>query len=297
MNRPDHSNYHLSDIDKENGVSNSQINSTPKEINDELLFSRKRIQAIMEQFNENFVHSHLKQGCPSYGPLFVLGFSAHARSTATELLSQHSMIEALQDTSFSEELQFLPNMAALDDLPSHIPQKQLTKAGQRFLMTTRQFRPSRKAYFIDSALENFHYIGLIHLMFPHAKIIEVRESPKDACLQFFREAEERGITLSARTLSEYFLQYQELMDHWDELIPDKLLHLNLEDLYASPADQIHRALNHCEIPQDHLILSTLFPTDGESRSLSFTEKVFINSLDKALQGIEEQFRWIKQINA
>lgn len=296
MNRPNHSDSVSSPTDQNSDTTRLLAEKNRQVIDQEELFSCVRIDSIIEQFNEGFLHDHLRQGCSSHGPLFVLGFSAQARSAVSELLSQHSMIETLQGTSFSEESQYFPNVPSPHELPLRLTQQQLNDAGEYFLTTTRQFRPSRKAYFIDAALENFHYVGLIHLIFPHAKIIEVRETPKEACLKYFRETEEQGSTLSARTLSDYFLQYQELMDHWDELIPDILLHLNLEDLYTSPADQMARILNHCGIPSDQQHISNLITPSVEEKSLSFTEKVFVSSLDKALKGIEDQFRWIKQFN-
>jgi hypothetical protein len=38
------------------------------------------------------------------------------------------------------------------------------------------------------------------------------------------------------------------MDHWDAVLPQKVLHVQYEDLVRDPESGIHRILTHCDLP-------------------------------------------------
>jgi hypothetical protein len=45
------------------------------------------------------------------------------------------------------------------------------------------------------------------------------------------------------------------MDHWDEVLPGKVLHLQYEQLIREPEEQIRRLLSHCVLPFEPACLS------------------------------------------
>ena len=54
------------------------------------------------------------------------------------------------------------------------------------------------------------------LILPHAKIIDARRHPLDACLSCYRQlfAKGQAFTYDLTEIGEYYLQYQRMMDHW-----------------------------------------------------------------------------------
>ena len=72
---------------------------------------------------------------------------------------------------------------------------------------------------------NFRHIGLIHLILPNAKIIDARREPMACCFSNFKQLFANGqeFTYSLEDIGRYYRTYVELMQHWDEVLPGKVL--------------------------------------------------------------------------
>ena len=51
-----------------------------------------------------------------------------------------------------------------------------------------------------------------------------------------------------------------MMDHWDEVLPDRILKVQYEDVVSNLEEQIRRILDYCELPWEDACLS-YFETD------------------------------------
>ena len=49
-------------------------------------------------------------------------------------------------------------------------------------------------------------------------------------------------------LGEFYIQYDELMAHWDEMLPGKVLRVQYEDVVRDLETQVRRILEYCELP-------------------------------------------------
>ena len=112
---------------------------------------------------------------------------------------------------------------------------QLTALGRRYLEETAALRSGR-AHFTDKLPNNFSHIGLIHAILPHATIIDARRHPMDACFSTFKQHFAEGQTFSydLDDLGRYYRCYLSLMDHWDAVLPGKVLHVQYEELVREP---------------------------------------------------------------
>ena len=54
------------------------------------------------------------------------------------------------------------------------------RLGERYMTDTRPYRTDKR-FFMYKMPNNFRHIGLIHLMLPNAKIIDVRGEPMACC--------------------------------------------------------------------------------------------------------------------
>jgi exonuclease VII small subunit len=111
--------------------------------------------------------------------------------------------------------------------------------------------------FIDKMPNNFPSVGLIHCILPNAKIIDARRHPMDACLGNLKQLYAKGQTFSydQADIGEYYLQYQRMMDHWDEALPDKVLRVQYEDTVADLESQVVRILEYLELPWEDSCLN------------------------------------------
>jgi hypothetical protein len=121
--------------------------------------------------------------------------------------------------------------------------------GRRYLERTTKFRDGAPR-FIDKNPNNFVYAGLIHLILPNAKIINARRHPMDSCFGSYKQlfASGQPFTYDLTEIGEYYLQYQRIMDHWQSVMPGRILDVNYEDVVGDLEVQVRRILDYCELP-------------------------------------------------
>jgi hypothetical protein len=100
---------------------------------------------------------------------------------------------------------------------------------------------------------NFLWVGLIHLLFPNARIIHCRRDPVDTCLSIYTTPLRAalGFSNSLADLVSYYRLYLRLMDHWRVVIPkDRLLDVDYEDLVARPESAAKRLVSFIGLQWD-----------------------------------------------
>jgi hypothetical protein len=145
--------------------------------------------------------------------------------------------------------QFDDQAATRDGYPEMVGRasfSQLAALGRRYLEETAPLRSGR-AHFTDKLPNNFSHIGLIHAILPHATLIDARRHPMDACFSTFKQNFAEGQTFSydLTELGRYYRSYLSLMDHWDAVLPGRVLRVQYEELVRAPEVHIRRLLAHC----------------------------------------------------
>ncbi len=120
------------------------------------------------------------------------------------------------------------------------------RLGEAYLSDTQAYRTG-KPFFIDKMPNNFRHIGLIHLMLPNARIIDVRREPMSCCFSNLKQlfADGQEFAYSATDVARYYRAYLELMRHWDEVLPGRILRVHYEDVVADLEGSVRRMLDHC----------------------------------------------------
>jgi hypothetical protein len=124
--------------------------------------------------------------------------------------------------------------------------KDFLALGEKYLADTRVYR-SDKPCFIDKMPNNFRHIGLIHLMLPNARIIDARREPMACCFSNLKQLFANGqeFTYSIPDIARYYRTYLELMQHWDEALPGKILRVRHEDVVEDLEGNVRRILDFC----------------------------------------------------
>jgi hypothetical protein len=104
---------------------------------------------------------------------------------------------------------------------------------------------------------NFSHVGLIQAILPRAVVIDARRHPMDACFSTYKQhfAEGQSFSYDLEDLGRYYRCYLSLMDHWDAVLPGKVLRIQYEELVRDPEAQIRRLLSHCSLPFEPACLS------------------------------------------
>ena len=64
--------------------------------------------------------------------------------------------------------------------------------------------------------------------------------------QLFAEGQEFSYDLA--DIGRYYVDYVSLMEHWDQVLPGKVLRVQYEDVVADLAAQVRRVLDYCNLP-------------------------------------------------
>jgi hypothetical protein len=94
---------------------------------------------------------------------------------------------------------------------------------------------------------NFASVGLIHLMFPRAVIIDARRHPMACGFACYKQLFTAGMNF-AYDLAEigmYYRDYAELMNHVDAVLPGRVCRVHYENIVADTEREIRRLLEHC----------------------------------------------------
>lgn len=144
-----------------------------------------------------------------------------------------------------EEGTFLKRLAALTA-------DELRALGEGYLAETRIMRKTDAPYFIDKMPNNFLYVGLIHLILPHAAIIDARRHPLGCCFSCFKQHFARGqwFSYGLEDIGRYYRDYVELMAHVDEVLPGRVTRMFYENMVADTEAQVGRLLEACRLPFD-----------------------------------------------
>ena len=121
--------------------------------------------------------------------------------------------------------------------------------GEAYIKDTKIHRKNAP-FFTDKMPNNFRHIGLIHLILPNAKIIDARRYPLDCCFSMFKQlfAQGQEFTYGLKEAGSYYNSYVKLMNHWDKVLPGKVLRVHNEDVIEDLEGQVKRILKFIDIP-------------------------------------------------
>ena len=210
-----------------------------------------KTRRVRECFDAGFFAQRVKAGFRSASPIFVVGLPRSGSTLVEQILASHSSVEGTFElpnvlTIVREFDHATPEHDAYPEGVRSLPLGQFALLGRRYLDETAPIRSGRR-HFIDKMPNNFSHVGLIHSMLPDAIIIDVRRHPMDSCFSTFKQhfAEGQSFSYDLDDLGRYFRCYLDLMDHWDEVLPGKVLHIRYEHLVRDPEANIRRMLAHC----------------------------------------------------
>jgi len=194
-------------------------------------------------------------GAPDADPIFVLGLPRSGSTLIEQILASHSQVEGTQELTeigrYAGELFGRDPDCGLPVRPAAVLQMSAAEAralGERFLAETRTYRRDGRPFFIDKMPNNFWHIGLIHLILPKAKIIDVRREPMACCFSNLKQlfgTTNQEFTNDIDAIARYYRSYLDLMRHWDEVLPGRVLRVQYEDLVEDLEGGVRRMLEHC----------------------------------------------------
>ena len=192
-------------------------------------------------------------GDPRPDPIFIVGLPRSGSTLIEQILASHSQVEGTQELPDIQaivlELQGRdhdPDDPRYPGVLTDLDAAELRRLGEKYLADTQTYRMG-KPFFIDKMPNNFRHIGLISLILPNARIIDARRDPMSCCFSNLKQLFARGqeFTYGVEDIARYYRTYLELMDHWDEVLPGRVLRVLHEEVIEDLDGSVRRLLDHC----------------------------------------------------
>jgi tetratricopeptide (TPR) repeat protein len=188
---------------------------------------------VVDRFDTAFLERATHRGSTSAAPIFVIGMPRCGSSLIEQILSSHRQVQSMGenpalstvvDQGFTE-IQQAPNWGDM--------------AGA-YLGFMRQRGWNCVDRFVDKTLENYLRVGMIHMMFPESVIIDSTRDPVDTCLSCYRQLFTEGseTLYDLGQIGRAYVRYRRVMEHWDRVLPGRVIRAPHEKLVADPEGQI-----------------------------------------------------------
>ena len=203
---------------------------------------------LIATFTPEFFARHATLGVADERPVLILGLPRSGTTLAEQIISSHARVGAGGELPFwTTEAAPLATPQIAQRLPAEAARLAAAYGEVLDRIAPQASRVTDKNPF------NILWIGLIHLIFPKARIIHCQRHPVDTCLSIYMThfgimidfANDRG------DLVFYYRQYERLMAHWRSVLPTgTLLEQRYEDLTADPEPRSRELIAFCGLDWD-----------------------------------------------
>jgi tetratricopeptide (TPR) repeat protein len=223
--------------------------------NDIDLFAR-----IQKIFSPDFFDSHKDSGLQDSTPIFILGMPRSGTTLVEQILASHPLVFGADELTILEDLtKGLCRGGTMTPFPEcvlDLDEDTFTRTGKDYIEKVRKFADDAQ-YITDKMPHNFLRIGLIKTILPKAKVIHCVRDPMDTCFSIFKKdfTGSHGYAYDLVELGQYYRLYQELMAHWEKVLPGFIYTQSYEGMVTDQLNQTKSLLDFCGLPWDEACLN------------------------------------------
>jgi tetratricopeptide (TPR) repeat protein len=201
----------------------------------------ERMQAMIRRCWSGEFFARQKKGYEAEQVIFVVGMPRTGTTLLEQIITTYDGIETAGELHHFSRLlndachECAPDSGA-DNIYESIDRVDFEKLGRDYVGSARLHVPDSHR-FIDKYPLNFLMLGAILTALPNAKVINLRRNPMDTCFSNYKLLFGLGTALysyNLLTLGAYYRRYDELMKHWHEKLPGRILDVQYEKLVTEP---------------------------------------------------------------
>jgi hypothetical protein len=176
-------------------------------------------------------------------PVFIIGMPRSGSTLLEQMMASHSQFATLgentsianQVVAFIEQQTQTPYPQCLSALSNDL----IAKARNIYIEELKKAQPVRP-FIINKLPSNYQSIGLIYLLFPNAKFINLSRDFNATAFSVFSNyfAENEPYFCDLKEFKLYHALYAKLMDHWRSLPSLPLYDIHYEQIVAEPESQL-----------------------------------------------------------
>ena len=236
----------------------------------------KRVERIMALFDARFFAERQQANADERTPIFVLGMPRSGTTLIEQIISSHPAVHGAGELGdLNKVITNAPGAAAgrpfTDPIPA-LSAHDIEVLGGEYLSRVWRHAPNSR-YITDKMPANFFYIGMIYLMFPHARIIHSMRDPMDSCFSCYAKLfnDTMAFAYDMETVGRFYVRYIRLMQHWHEVLPaGTVLDVSYEDVVEDTETQTRGMLDYIGLPWDDACLE-FYKSEREVKTASVAQ--------------------------
>ncbi len=195
-------------------------------------------------------------------PIFIVGSPRSGTTLVEQILASHAAIYG------GGELNYLGLMlkqcvrehpgSKLANITAHLSPQEMRALGNMYLERIARDCNKPQAIFITNKLPgNFMFLGIIRMLFPHAKIIHCQRDIRDTCLSMLIRGLGDGnfYSFHPETAAHYQKRYLQMMGFWESKMPGCIHTIQYENLVDDLEGETRKMLDFIDVPWDENCLS------------------------------------------
>jgi tetratricopeptide (TPR) repeat protein len=187
----------------------------------------------------------------SMKPVFVVGMMRSGTSLTEQIIASHPMAAGAGEleywsTVMRDHEAAIRQESFLTDEPA---KKSVAEAYLRALENVS----GTASRVVDKAPINSDYLGVIHSVFPNARIIYMKRDPIDVCLSSYFQnfSLAQSFTLDLSDMAHYYEQHHRLISHWRTVLPKgTILDVPYEELLTDQEGWTRKILDFIDLEWD-----------------------------------------------
>jgi len=208
---------------------------------------------LMELYSKEFLEEYSRHGSSSETPILIVGMIRSGTTLSDQIVSSHGMVESAGEQPFwklegSRVTHKWHNLGvSLDDI---------RYLEENYLAVLNGFA-GESDRITDKQPLNYEMLGLIHTVFPKAKIVHIRRNAVDTCLSIYCTHFGGGPNFAYKqeNIIFHYQEYLRLMEHWRKVLPaDCLYEIDYEELVADKDAVVRGIIEFCGLPWDEACL-------------------------------------------
>ena len=188
-------------------------------------------------------------------PIFILGVPRSGSTLVEQILASHSQVEGAGELPYILTMvnglkSRKPGSLHYTEIVAHLTEGDLIELGENYLQAAVSHRNGGLPFVTDKMPANYPHIGFIREILPRARIIDARRDPIATCVANYRQlfAQGKYQSYDLTEMGEYYVEYVQMMTHWDDVLPGTVLRVQYEKLVSDTESEVRRLLDHCGLP-------------------------------------------------
>jgi tetratricopeptide (TPR) repeat protein len=221
---------------------------------------RRQVNELIATFTPDYFRQAAVYGVASELPVFIVGMPRSGSSLVEQILASHPEVHGAGELRDIIELTAaLPNdpahPAGLSTRGARITPEWSRTLATRYLQRLAQLGGNAKRV-ADKLPENYLQLGIIHTLFPNARVIHCRRNALDVCWSCYTQ-NFHGLSFTTRLeyLGDYYRQYEKIMAHWRTVLPRPMFEVEYEELVHNQEAVSRKLIAFCGLDWDDRCLA------------------------------------------